>query len=226
MTKFISVDGIDGTGKSTIIQTLSNDLKCRCMTTCEPSNELRNIMKSFQSEKEFKAETTYRDTTLFCEDRIKHCNQLKEIILSKKYDLILSDRYVFSTYAYQLASLKSYLNRKGKKDIEGDLQSLSDLICQFSQNILDCDIYIVLICDVENAIKRISKRSLGVTDRFERKEFLVDVDTFFRNSQIFEEKLHFFDSREHIGSRVKFIDANRTIDLVMEDVKKVIESVL
>src|SRR3989338_3010387 len=108
---FIAIDGIDGSGKSEIVKMLHNHLyskhkKYRILTTREPThgkygNKIRDMLreeKDPQSSREKIAE-------LFLKDRQEHLKNTIEPFLKKsgpkELNIVLCDRYYYSTIAFQ-----------------------------------------------------------------------------------------------------------------------------
>lgn len=100
--RFIVIEGVDGTGKTTQAKLLADELKKEggeVVLTKEPTNDTepgkklrRALRKEISlSEKEFQI--------LFTEDRKEH---LKKVIVPslQKGSVVVSDRYTFSTIAY------------------------------------------------------------------------------------------------------------------------------
>jgi len=102
--KFIVFEGIDGSGKSTQIQTISKriqDMKHKVYTTFEPTaGTIGSLIRQMLSGK---INTDQRTLAfLFAADRMDHLVN-EENGLRKKMDkgeLVLCDRYYFSSYAY------------------------------------------------------------------------------------------------------------------------------
>lgn len=103
--RFIVVEGLDGCGKSTQIQLISEKLKSLgklVYVTAEPTNYetgayLRRIL-SDSLEKDM-----YLQGALFLADRIEHITH-PEFGIKKYLDegyIVVCDRYYFSTFAYQ-----------------------------------------------------------------------------------------------------------------------------
>ncbi len=102
---FIALEGIDGSGKSTQIEMLADYLKNQgrdVYLTREPSdlNIGKNIRKYLTGE--LKADNRVI-AALFVADRLEHILDDKEGLLKIKVDGrdIITDRYYFSSYAYQ-----------------------------------------------------------------------------------------------------------------------------
>lgn len=100
---FIVFEGIDGSGKDTHIKLLSGELRQQgqsVLETAEPSgNEVGALLRRYQrkSGKRLPAET---EALLYTADRYEHVRNIVEPAL-KKGQIVLSNRYFYSTLAYQ-----------------------------------------------------------------------------------------------------------------------------
>lgn len=97
---FVVFEGIDGSGKSLIIERLKDILeasKKKVMVTAEPTDG--RIGKIVANTESFTPEC---EALLFAADRIEHTKKIQEWI-SQGYD-VLCDRYIGSTLAYQSAA--------------------------------------------------------------------------------------------------------------------------
>lgn len=101
--KFITFEGIDGSGKSTQLRMLANELRVRgfnVIPTCEPGGTPlgRRLREAFLETEETVAPLA--ELLLFAADRAQHVNFLiKPALLENK--IVLSDRYADATFAYQ-----------------------------------------------------------------------------------------------------------------------------
>ena len=101
--KFITFEGIDGSGKSTQLRLIANDLRFRglnVLTTQEPGGtplgrKLREIFLETDENVDPLAELL-----LFAADRAQHVNLLIKPALTEG-KIVISDRYADATYAYQ-----------------------------------------------------------------------------------------------------------------------------
>lgn len=105
----ISIEGIDGSGKSTLIRRLRNRLEIErpeadVIMTREPWHRALEIeiRKQFEGRSEVKAPPDYM-AVLFSADRALHCLDLIEPKLQDDKSILLTDRYKLSTYVYQVA---------------------------------------------------------------------------------------------------------------------------
>ena len=107
MKKFISFEGIDGCGKSTILQLVYKKLKSNgydVISTFEPTNSWigKFVQKCIETE-----EDPFLTAFTFIADRIEHCKKIRKWLDEGK--IVLCDRYAESTYAYQGVQLDSLL---------------------------------------------------------------------------------------------------------------------
>jgi dTMP kinase len=98
----VAFEGIDGTGKSTQVQLLAHFLKEQgfpVITTCEPTDSEfgRRIRELYQDRSSC---TPEEELNLFLEDRRVHVDELIKPGLAAG-NIILTDRYYYSTAAYQ-----------------------------------------------------------------------------------------------------------------------------
>lgn len=159
---FIAIEGIDGSGKSTLSKMLVNTIKQsgkECEYTFEPTNgEFGNrIRESFTTER-LSLEEEY---SLFTKDRKEH---LEKYILPKLEAgvSIVCDRYYFSTAAYQ-----------GARGMD-----FTTILNEQQDFALKPNILIIIEISVETALRRISS-SRGSTNTFETEEYLRKVSSLF-----------------------------------------------
>jgi len=101
----IAIEGIDGTGKSTQLKLLADHLRGRgfeVVETREPTGGHygRKIRKLYANRHEY---TLEEELDLFIQDRKQHVRELVEPSL-KAGKVVLTDRYFYSTAAYQGAA--------------------------------------------------------------------------------------------------------------------------
>lgn len=149
MAKFITIEGIEGSGKSTLIGTLRNELESRgfpVTTTREPGatsigKELRRILLSPDGP----APSTLTEVLLFAADRAQHVAEVIRPSLAKG-SVVLCDRFTDSTLAYQ----------GGGRGLSPDLlENLNQLATEG----LRPDLVLVLDLDPELGLQRAASRS-------------------------------------------------------------------
>ena len=160
MKHFVTFEGIDGSGKSTISKLVYDKLKSEeydVVLTYEPTDT--EIGKYVQ--KCIKTQTDPFVTTFtFIADRIQHCKQIKQWVDEGK--IVLCDRYAESTYSYQGAQLESHVKNPIKL-----LQELSE------NRILTPDRTFLFVINPKESLARIQHRDELIP--FERFSFLEKV---------------------------------------------------
>jgi len=101
--KFITLEGIDGSGKSTQLRMLASELRLRqfdVLTTMEPGGTPlgRRLREAFLETEE--SVSPLAELLLFAADRAQHVNFLIKPALEEG-KLVISDRYADATFAYQ-----------------------------------------------------------------------------------------------------------------------------
>ncbi len=157
----IAFEGIDGAGKTTIVNFLKDELKKRgynVVTFKEPTDSEwgRKIRQAFK-DRSLKPED---ELELFLKDR--EWNVKRNILPSLKAGkIVIMDRYYYSTIAYQ-----------GARGI--DIERIRKLNEKFPKP----DLVIILDIKPETAIRRIRQRG-DVPNRFEDLEYLKRVREIF-----------------------------------------------
>lgn len=197
--RFITIEGIDGSGKSTIVKKVACalfdlDKRNHVVLTREPfiskyNKEIRHILKSAKSPNEDSAKLA----RLFVLDRRVHAKEIKKQLASGFH--VLCDRYKFSTLAYQWA------------------QGISlDLLLKMHKGVLTPDLTLVVDLPAKLALKRIGKdRGRAFHEVFEKEKFQ---ETLRQNYLFLAKKL----KREN----VVIINGSRSPEAVFKDALKVI----
>lgn len=160
---FIAFEGIDGSGKSSQICLLEENLSRvgkKVYQTCEPSTGPigRMIRDIFTGIMEGDHHTI---AGLFVADRLHHLLNKADGILKQLENgyIVLTDRYVFSSYAYQGAHV----------DLQWVIAANSE-----SQRILEPDLHVFLDVSVDTAMNRLSK-GRDKMELFETRDNLMKV---------------------------------------------------
>ena len=158
--RFITFEGIDGSGKTTIVHRIEPELRKRgykVVLTSEPTRTWLGdaVRKSYDDDVGPLAETF-----LFLADRARHTEEIRTWL--KDGTIVLSDRYADSTYAYQGARLEGVV-----KDPIHWLERVS------APAILEPDLTILLEVPPRLGLRRIAGRKKKV--RFEKEAFLTRV---------------------------------------------------
>jgi dTMP kinase len=175
---FVVIEGIDGAGKTTVINELKKMLRNeKVFFTKEPSQGF--IGKMIRSALRGHNFTQEAWCLLFFADRIEHCKAIKKK-LEEGY-IVISERYFFSTLAYQSTTI----------NMRKLLGFLTSYLLE-TEKILMPDLVFLLDVDVNTAIKRL-KESREHFDIFEEAENLKRVrEEYLKLSMIF--KMNILDS--------------------------------
>ena len=198
--RFIVIEGIDGSGKSTQIQLLANRLmanKRKVYTTAEPTVSLTGGMLR-DALRGVTKKTTCEIASMFLLDRIFHnVNPVNGIekFLAAGVDVIC-DRYYYSSLAYQGS--------------ETDFDWVLDMNINCPE-IRKPDICIFLDLEPEKAIERISANRM-VTEIYEEKSRLEKYRK--RYFDIFE-MLKFTDN-------IAVVDTDRSIESIADDLYELV----
>ena len=160
---FVSVEGIDGSGKTTIVNAVASSLTklgIKVYTTKEPSNsEIGKLIRSWALKKNTSMPHPSIYALLFVADRTMHyMNEVSPALLNN--DVVISERYMESTIAYQ-----------------GALGVSLDWLIQLHRYVPPADLVIILDIDVETAMRRLETR--GDLEVFERRTLLNGVRSIF-----------------------------------------------
>lgn len=195
--KFIVIEGIDGSGKTTLINELKTFFEGReisCWITKEPTeSEFGSFVNNIVSYDTLVSGTL--KLFLILADREQHISNqkdgLKGLILKKK--LILCDRYYPSTYVYQF-------NDVNQKTLE--------LVMDYFEKKLEFDAMIYLDVTEDIALQRINKRKK-----------IVEVDETF--SQLSENRNRYLEliKKWENKKNILTIDANNSKHEVFTQVK-------
>lgn len=160
MKKFIAFEGLDGAGKSTLIQSLVEELKkqqTNYVLTREPggtelAEKIRQLLLSTEVEKP--SEKT--ELLLYEASRAQHVSQVIRPALEKG-EWVLCDRFTASTLAFQSG---------GRGLSESDIHWLNN----YATGGLEPTLTVLLDIDVDSSQKRSSGRTDRELDRMEREK--------------------------------------------------------
>jgi dTMP kinase len=152
--KFITFEGIDGSGKSTQLRMLANELRVRgfnVMPTMEPGGTPlgRRLREAFLETEE--NVTPLAELLLFAADRAQHVNFLVKPALAEG-KIVISDRYADATFAYQGAG-------------RGFSESIVNQVIELATSGLKPDLTLFFDLPIEKALLRTNSR----TDAGEQK---------------------------------------------------------
>lgn len=197
--RFISFEGIDGSGKSTQARRLAETLRARgveVVATREPggapgAEEIRRLLVEGAPDR-WSAET---EILLFTAARRDHLEKTIRPALAAGVHVV-TDRFADSTRVYQGAT-------------RGDLRALVDRVHDATIG-TDPDLTFIIDMDPETALARGLARRSG-EDRFE--EFGLDFQHHLRAG--------FLQLAQDFPQRCHLVDGNRTQDAVAADIARI-----
>ena len=198
--KFITLEGMDGAGKSTHIPNIIAALKARgveVVSTREPGGtRLGEQLRALLLHDVMHPET---ETLLMFAARREHIANVIEPAL-KRGAYVLSDRFTDATYAYQCGAkgVASIKIKQLEKWVQGSLQP---------------DLTLLFDVPVEISMKRLT--TAREPDKFERED-----------AQFFEKLRHAYLTRaKENPARFRVINANQALDKVKVLIEEVISSI-
>lgn len=205
--KFITFEGIDGSGKSTQLRILAEKLRAcgvDVITTCEPGGTPlgRNLRAAFLETNE--AVAPMAELLSFAADRAQHVETLiKPCVAAGK--VVISDRYADATFAYQGA---------GRGFSEEKVLQVIDL----ATGGLKPDLTIFFDIPVSDAMSRMLGR-----DESQAKKNRMDEETaefYIRVRQAY------MGIAEREPDRFRVIDASGTIESIQVQVEKLVSAAI
>jgi dTMP kinase len=205
--KFITFEGIDGSGKSTQLRMLANELRVRgfnVLPTCEPGGTPlgRRLREAFLETEENVAPLA--ELLLFAADRAQHVNFLVKPALSEG-KIVISDRYADATFAYQGAG-------------RGFPETIINQIIELATSGLKSDLTLFFDLPIEKALLRTNKRN----DSGEQKNRM-DKET----SGFYERvRTAYLKIAANESERFRLIDADGSTDQVQSRVVEIVTEFL
>ena len=197
--KFITLEGMDGAGKSTHIASIIAALQARgheVVSTREPGGTLLGErLRELLLHEKMHPET---ETLLMFAARREHIASIIAPALARGA-YVLSDRFTDATYAYQ----------SGAKGVDA---SKVELLEQWVQGDLQPDLTILFDVPVEVSIQRLA--NAREPDKFEREN--ADFFTRIRNAYLLR--------AQENPSRFRVINANRPLEEVKQSVEDIISA--
>ncbi len=197
--KFITLEGMDGAGKSTHISHIIQRLEAQgheVVSTREPGGTaLGEKLRELLLHESMHAET---ETLLMFAARREHIHQLIAPALARGA-YVLSDRFTDATYAYQC----------GAKQVE---LAKIQLLEQWVQADLQPDITLLFDVPVEVSLSRLA--TARAPDKFERE-----------NAEFFTRIRHTYLQRaKENPARFRVIDADKPLEVVKKSVEDIIST--
>ncbi|ELZ15258.1 thymidylate kinase [Haloterrigena salina JCM 13891] len=195
----VTLEGLDGSGKTTVWEALRERYPDAVFTR-EPTNDSWYGDAVYRSIGDDDADSL-AELFLYTADHADHLSRVIEPALEAG-DLVLSDRYSDSRFAYQGATLEA----SDRLAVDDPLEYVVDVHEPFS---IPPDLTIYLDVDPETAAER-----AGATNKFERVDYLESVRDNY-------ERL-----LEREPDRFVRVDATQEPDAVLEAVLSTLESAL
>ncbi|PID41585.1 MAG: dTMP kinase [Proteobacteria bacterium] len=198
--KFITVEGIEGVGKSTNIEFICqhiDSMSIECVVTREPggtpmAEEIRAVLLAHREE----SVSSTAELLLMFAARAQHLDQFIKPKLNHGC-WVVSDRFTDATYAYQGGGRKIDLAR---------IRILEDYV----QAAFRPDLTILLDAPIEIGLTRATRR--GELDRFEKEK----LDFFDRVRSVY------LSRAEENRGRTRIVDASRPLAEVQEQIRHVL----
>lgn len=205
--KFITFEGIDGSGKSTQLRMLASELRLRgldVLTTLEPGGTPigRRLREAFLETEE--NVSPLAELLLFAADRAQHVDFLIRPALAEG-KIVVSDRFADATFAYQGAG-------------RGFDEETVNQVIQLATNGLKPDLTLFFDISVENAILRTKSR----TDN-EAVKNRMDAETTEFYERVRKAYLQIAQSEPN---RFRVLDANGSIEEIKAKVLGIVTEFL
>ncbi len=198
--KFITLEGMDGAGKSTHIPNIINILQargCEVVSTREPGGTaLGERLRELLLHEPMHAET---ETLLMFAARREHIAAVIRPALARGA-YVLSDRFTDATYAYQCGA-------------KGVLATKIQILEQWVQSELQPDITLLFDVPVEVSMQRLA--ATRVPDKFERE----DADFFSRIRQAYLQRA------QENPTRFRVIDASVALTEVVANIEAILATI-
>lgn len=185
--KFIVIEGIDGSGKSTQIKVLAEKLQAagkKVVTTKEPTDM---VIGKFVREEILSGKTKIPPIALqylFNADRVMHLEEIESLL--KNGTTVLMDRYFWSSVAYAIADLQV--------DLDWSLTAFS--ILSFYNQFLLPDFSFLLQLSADEALFRIEETGKK-TEIYETQEKLSKIEkSYSLLQQKFPEEFIVIDAKQ------------------------------
>ena len=202
---FISLEGIEGAGKSTHMPALVDLLESRkisCLATREPGGtEFGERIREILLSKTLAPSSVEAELLLLFAARAEHVHtRIRPALEAGSW--VLTDRFLDASFAYQGAGQGLGADRVGE-------------LAQWLLPDLRPDLVLVLDTSAATALERVRKRGQK-KDRYEEN----DVEFFTRVRQ------HYLDQAAAQPDRYRVVDAERPVDEVHEELMEILRGLI
>ncbi len=190
---FIVFEGIEGSGKSYQSRKLYTAIKkigLSVILTREPggtksAEEIREIiLKDYFNQDSKEKFDKYTDTLLYLAARNEHIqNKIKPAISKKK--IVICDRFIDSTFAYQVYG-------------KGVNKNFVDLVHKYILGNIKPDMTFILKVNMSKALQRLKKRAIKKNryDKFSKNFYIKAQKAFIKIAKKNKKKYYIFDNSE------------------------------
>lgn len=201
---FITLEGPDGSGKSTLVKELSAYLKDKgydIVITREPggtkiSEDIRNIILDNNN-----VNMSYiTEALLYAASRAQHVHE-KILPALREGKVIICERFVFSSLVYQGIGRNLGINK---------IKEINDFAIQG----IEPDVTLFFDISPEEALRRKTRRNKG--DRLEREDISF-------HKQVYDGYLQLVKMFPH---KIKVVDATKDKEFVFNQVREIIDKIL
>ncbi len=198
---FVSFEGGEGSGKSTIIKLIAEKFENVVLTREPGGTKIAEQIREIILDTENTEMNLRTEALLYASSRAQHVEEvIKPALASNK--LILCDRYIDSSVVYQSIA-------RGN-DIE-DIKMINN----FAMKGIHPDITFLFDIQPSVALKRVSKRS--ESDR-------LDLEKFDFHKKIYDGYNYLFDNKLFYAKNIYKINADRSVEEIFNEVYNKISS--
>lgn len=166
LKNFIVIEGLDGAGTTTLVKSLGSFFTQngkKALTTFEPTDSPIGTLIREEYLKKKSTTTSQALALLYAADRENHINNpIFGIKTAIKENIVISDRYLYSSLAYQSVNL--------------DFDFINNI-----NNFEEPEFLIYIDTPVDECLKRINKRG-EEKELFEKKDFLEKTEANFKKA--------------------------------------------